>query len=138
MSLAEVRKVLGDQKAKLYGNEPVVPLEECAYLESRALKKGLGLMFARGLVVRIDIEGPDFRTASGAGIGDTKERIQRLYRGRIRVERHHYLPDGHYLEYRPVDPADRCYGITFETDGKLVTSFRVGTIEAIALVEGCS
>ncbi len=36
-------------------------------------------------------------------------------------------------------PAGRSsVGIVFETDGRQVTSFRVGTLAAIALVEGCS
>jgi hypothetical protein len=29
------------------------------------------------------------------------------------------------------------FGIVFETDGQRVRSFRVGTLDAIALVEGC-
>ena len=69
----------------------------------------------------------------------TCDRMTRPTSGRIRTEPHHYSPEtGHYLIYGAVDPADRAYGLLFETEGGLVTSFRVGTLDAIALVEGCS
>jgi len=55
MSLREVRRVLGDAAARLKGNAPEVPLDDCAYLNSKRLPKGLGLMFAKGRVVRIDV-----------------------------------------------------------------------------------
>jgi len=131
MPLVEVLRVLGDPTARLEGNVPEVPLENCAYLSSKRLPKGLGLMFAKGRVVRIDIYEGLIKTASGAGIGDTEDRILRLYLGRIRVEGHHYDPDGHYLNYSTVDSIDKDYGMVFETDGKKVTSFRTGTVEAI-------
>lgn len=138
MSLAEVRRVLRDPQAYLVGNEPDVPLVECAYLESKAIPAQLGLMFANNRVVRIDIHGAGIRTASGAGVGDSEERVKWLYQGYITAQPHHYDPDGHYLDYSPKNAADRGYGIVFETDGKVVTAFRVGTSAAIALVEGCS
>ena len=65
-------------------------------------------------------------------------KIKGLYQGRVRVEPHHYLPEtSHYLKYISVDRADRNYGMVFETEHEGVTSFRVGTRSAIALVEGC-
>jgi hypothetical protein len=134
MSLGEVRRALGDSSAR-FG--PDDDLDTCANLESKHLPKGLGLMFAKGRVVRIDVDEGPIRTVSGAGIGDSEERILRLYPGRIEVERHHYDPDGHYLNYSPVDSADKGLGMVFETDGKKVTSFRTGTHAAVALVEGC-
>jgi hypothetical protein len=116
-----------------------VPLDACAYLESKALPEHLGFMFAKGRVVRIDVSSVGIRTASGAGVGDTEAQIKDLYLGRITVEPHHNLPEnGHYLNYSPENLVDRGYGIVFETDGKVVTEFRVGTLAAIALVEGCS
>jgi hypothetical protein len=138
MTLSEVRRVLGDRAAHLEGNTPEVALDVCAYLESKAIPEHLGFMFARGRVVRVDVSGTGVRTASGAGVGDTEERIKRLYPAQITVEPHHYDPEkGHYLNYWPKD-AKREYGMVFETDGEKVTSFRVGTSAAIALVEGCS
>jgi len=55
MSLVEAKRVLGDPAARLEGNVPAVPLDNCAYLNSKRLPKGLGLMFAKGRVVRIDV-----------------------------------------------------------------------------------
>lgn len=136
--LATVRRILKDPAAHLEGNEPLAPLNECAYLESKSIPEHLGIMIARGRVVRIDVFAPGISTRNGASVGDTEERIKQLYPGQITVEPHHYLAEsGHYLNYFPGKPK-RAYGMVFETDGNIVTSFRVGTREAIALVEGCS
>lgn len=138
MSLADVRRVLHKPSARLEGNEPDIALSECAWLQNAGTPPGLGVMFAKDLVVRIDVRKAGIRTASGAGIGDSEDRIKRLYPGHITVEPHHYDAAGHYLYYKAASDPDRNYGIIFETDGKAVTSFRVGTLEAIGLVEGCS
>ena len=138
MSLAEVRRVLGDPSARLEGNSPEVALDECAYLASKSLPEGIGLMLAGGRVVLIDVFKPGIKTAIGTGVGDSEGRIRRLYPGRITVEPHHYDPEGHYLNYAPASRVERDYGIVFETDRAKVTSFRTGTLAAIALVEGCS
>jgi hypothetical protein len=136
MSLNEVRRALGDSKAQLSGNEPDVPLRECAYLDSSKMPAGIALMFAGGRLVRIEVSDGPTKTATGIGIGDSEERIKRVYPGRIKVEPHVYVDDGHYLSYLPNDRAK--IGIVFETEGQKVASFRVGTLAAIALVEGCS
>lgn|SRR5262249_61968230 len=135
MSLSAVRRVVGDAEAKLAGNEPDVPLGGCAYVESKHIPPGIGLMFAKGHLVRIDIfEGPT-KTSVGAGIGDSEDRIKRLYPAQVKVEPHVYVDGGHYLNFVPMGRPK--FGIVFETDGQRVTSFRVGTLAAIALVEGC-
>lgn len=138
MTLPEVQRVIGDPKASLEGNDPVVPLDQCAYLQSKRLPAGIGLMFSGGRVVRIDIFEKGIRTVSGVSVGDAEDHVKRLYSGRITVETHHYDSSGHYLNYSTVSRADREYGMVFETDGVKVTSFRTGTLGAIALVEGCS
>jgi hypothetical protein len=136
VSVSSVRRLLGDAGAQLAGNEPGVPLSDCAYLESKRIPRGLGLMFANGRLVRIDVfEGPT-KTSDGVGIGDSEDRIKRLYPGRVTQEPHVYVDGGHYLRYVPSGRSN--VGILFETDGRQVTSFRVGTFAAIALVEGCS
>lgn len=95
-------------------------------------------MFASRRLIRIDVYDPRIRTSAGAGIGDPEARIQKLYPGRMKVEPHHYVDGGHYLQYLPTGNPNQTLGMIFETDGQSVTSFRVGTLEAIALVEGCS
>jgi hypothetical protein len=136
MSVNAVRRVLGDPKAKLEGNDPEVPLTVCAYLESERIPKGMGLMFADGRLVRVDVFEGTARTTNGVGIGDSEERIKKVFAGRIKTEPHVYDDEGHYLNYVPTRRSK--IGIVFETDGHQVTSFRVGTLAAIALVEGCS
>jgi hypothetical protein len=119
MSLPEVRRILDDPRAHLggYGG----PFDVCAYLQSSAVPENLGIMLSRGRLVRIDVIKAGIRTASGAGVGDTEDKIKRLYPGRITVEPHHYVPDtGHYLIYSPADAGERNYGMIFETeDGKV-------------------
>jgi hypothetical protein len=141
MSISEVRRELQDSKAFLaYGSmDPEPDDAECAYLESGRIPKHVGLMFQNGKLVRIDVYERGIRTASGAQVGDSESRIKRLYPNRIKVEPHHYSPEsGHYLNYLPSKRGDSGYGMVFETDNGVVTSFRVGTDAAIALVEGCS
>jgi hypothetical protein len=137
MTLAEVRVALRDASAKLEGDDPDVPVDECAYLGSVAMPHGLGLMFRKNRVVQVDVSSANFQTASGAQVGDTEEKIKALYPERITVEPHPYDPDGHYLIYSPSEKSDRGFGMVFETDGKKVTMFRTGTQPAIALIEGC-
>ena len=141
MSFSELRRVLEDPRASLDISDPDSPSVDtgCSYLKSTKLPEHLGLMLDNRRLVRIDVDARGAaRTASGARVGDTEERIKGLYPGRIRVERHHYDPNGHYLIYTPADEQDRHYEIVFETDGKRVTSFRAGRSSATALVEGCS
>lgn len=91
MSVSAVRGLLGDAGALLAGNEPDVPLNDCAYLESKRIPPGPGLMFAKGRLVRIDVfEGPT-KTSDGVGIGDSEDRIKHLYPARIKLEPHVYV-----------------------------------------------
>ena len=94
MSLAEVRRALAAPQAQLEGNAPVVPLDDCAYLQSNRIPKGLGLMFTKGHLVRIDV----FEGGIGT-VADSEERVKRLYSGHIVVKPHPYDPQGHYLIY---------------------------------------
>jgi hypothetical protein len=96
---------------------------------------GLAMMVSGGRVVRIETEDRRYRTASGARIGMTEAQIRRLYPG-MRVQPHPYTgPQGHYLVYRA---RGEPYGLIVETDGARATQVRVGTWEAVQLIEGCS
>ena len=88
MSLSQVRRVLVDTKACLAGNEPDVPLNECAYLETERVPSGIGFMFAKGRLVRIDVFEGSTKTSDGAGIGDSEARIKKLCPNRMTVESH--------------------------------------------------
>jgi len=140
MSISEVRKVIGDPSAHLVWLDQSDPkgINECSYLETRALPVGLNVMFNRQRVVRIEItEKNATKTASGIGIGDTEEKAKAAYPNRIRVEPHPYT-DGHYLVFTPADKADRDYGMIFETEQGRVTEFRAGLMNAVILIEGCA
>lgn len=137
MTLAAVKRVLGDGKATLAESPFDSSPGACAFLESNRIPNGITIWLKKGYLVRIDIDSSRYRTAAGVGIGDTEERVREAYKGSIRVEGHHYDPNGHYLKYRPKSKADREYGIVFETDGEKVSTFRIGTLETVIKVEGC-
>ncbi len=110
---------------------------DCAYWRS-ARWPGIAIMVSGGRVVRIETEDARYRTASGARIGMTEAEIRRLYGAAMRVEPHHYTgPEGHYLIYRA---RSEPYGLIIETDAGTgrASQIRVGTWEAVQLVEGCS
>ena len=136
-SLDETRRALADRKATLQGSAPRSPIDECSYLATDALPDGFTVMFQRGRVVRIDIRRAGLKTASGVGVGSTEDDVRRAYVARIETTLRKYTV-GHYLTYTTADEGDRGLGMVFETDGARVTSFRIGTTEAVALVEGCS
>ena len=109
----------------------------CHYLTSAGLPPGVAVMLEGDRVVRIDVSGSGITTGSGVGVGATEDAIKNTYPGRIDVSPHKYVKAGHYLTYRSRDAADRDVGMVFETDGRQATSFRVGSVTAIALVERC-
>ena len=91
------------------------PLEEgdCNYWYLPG-RPGLALMVVGGRVVRIDVERPAYRTASGARVGMREAEIRAIYGAALRVEPHPYTgPEGHYLIYRArAEP----YGLILETN----------------------
>ncbi len=113
------------------------PEIDCSYWQTPRWP-GLMMMVSGGRVVRIETEDRRYRTASGARVGMTEAEIRRLYGSLMRAEPHHYTgPEGHYLTYRA---RGEPYGLIIETDpgtGRAIT-MRVGTWEAVQLVEGCS
>ena len=131
MSVAELKKAFGDSL--------VIPakLEECDYIRPKSQPAGVSFMINDGKLARVDIrDNTSIKTAQGAGIGDTEDRIKSLYAGQVTVQPHKYT-DGHYLVVKQTGaPADE--RIIFETDGKKVTEFRAGKMPAVEYVEGCS
>lgn len=98
---------------------------------------GVTVLGGDGRVRRIDISAPSrIRTDAGIGIGSSESEVKAAYPGEIEVQPHEYDPDGHYLVYRPADTNDRM--MIFETDGRSVTTFRVGDDEFTPYVEGCA
>ena len=110
------------------------PDVDCSYWHTPRWP-GLNMMVSGGRVVRIETEDRRYRTASGARVGMTEAEIRRLYPA-TRVEPHPSTgPQGHYLVVRARGAP---YGLIIETDGARATQVRVGTWEAVQLIEGCS
>jgi len=133
MSVEEVQDVTGE-KIRVFSD--FTP--RCRISQPRdGTPRGLFLMLSRGRVVRIDVDPPSkIQTVSGIGIGDTQDKVLRVYGDEIRVEAHPYLMDrGNYLVYQ-ADEEDLL--LIFETDRGKVTSFRSGYAEQVRYIEGCA
>ncbi len=127
MTVREAEKALG---MKLVENEVSEP---CHYAWREGELPGVGFMVLDGKIVRIDVTKDAYRAESGARVGAAEEEIRRLH-PQIQVERHPYDDDGHYLV---LADRDRRYGMIFETNGKVVTSFRAGERKPVGYIEGC-
>ena len=132
MTPADAGRSLGAE-LKLLGPE----MEPCHYVQASE-RPGIVFMVIDGHIARVDVR-PDspIRTAEGAAVGDSEQRIHALYPGRVEVQPHKYV-DGHYLIVRPEAPADSMYRIIFDTDGKKVTGYKAGRMPEVRWVEGCS
>lgn len=109
----------------------------CFYFKPENGLDDVQFMVTQGRISRVDIFNDKTTTFSGAKIGDSENRIMSLYSGRIQVQPHEYVQNGHYLVFTPKDQADQSYRVIFETDGDRVTSFRAGKIPEVTAIEGC-
>lgn len=109
----------------------------CAFVQPVAKLDSVAFMVVDGRIARVDVTGGRVATAEGARVGDSEDRINTLYAGRVEVQPHKYTA-GHYLVVRPTTRADDAYRIIFETDGSRVTSYRAGRRPEVEWVEGCS
>ena len=107
----------------------------CHYVQWRGGPPGVRVMVESGRIARVDVDTAGIRTAAGAGIGDTEDAVQRLYRGQVAVTPQKYA-DGHYLTVTP-NPADSSGAIVFETTSGKVTRYRAGRRPQVEYVEGC-
>jgi hypothetical protein len=117
--------------------EPDSASRECAQVEIASAPGKLFLMVIEGRVVRVDIVDSAIATAEGARVGDSEQRIDSLFSGRVTVQPHKYT-DGRYLVVTPSAPADSMFRLLFETDGARVTRYRSGLLPQVAWVEGCA
>lgn len=127
------------QASRQVGTELAAPptAGRCAYVQPIAGLDSVMFMVVDGRVARVDVTGGRTTTVEGARIGDTEERIESLYAGRVEEQPHKYT-SGHYLVVRPAGRADSTYRIVFETDGSRVTRYRSGRLPEVMWVEGCS
>lgn len=123
------------QASQAFGIELIAPDgdDECFYVKPKRGFSGVDFMVIEGVVARIDIESKDYSTDKGAKIGDTEEKIKSLYPG---IEVHPQKYD-EKLNDMEIYSTDKKYLIIFETDGKVVTGFRIGRAEEVSWVERC-
>jgi hypothetical protein len=133
MSVRQAERIVG-QKLKVVSDGQAG--STCSYA-SIPNQSGIDFMVIDRQIARIDIRNPKVKTVSGAKMGDSEQRIARLYGARLKVSPHTYTK-GHYLTVVPQDASDRNYRLVFETDGKKVTTYRVGKLPEVEYVEGCS
>ncbi len=137
MTLAEAEKAAG-MRLIHYPGWPVN--DRCYLVIPEDLQLQIGLMISEGKVVRVDIwENSQVKTLSGAGIGDSEERIFALYPGQIEVREHPYLGErGNYLTFVPLDAVDQNYRVVFETVEGYVRQYRAGQLPQVGHIEGCN
>jgi hypothetical protein len=107
----------------------------CHYATWRGGPRGVRVMIDDGRVARVDVDSAGVATAAGARVGDSEERIQRLYAGRVKTTPHKYEEGGHYLTVNAAD--DSSFAFVFETSKGRVTRYRAGRRPAVEYVEGC-
>jgi len=108
---------------------------QCDYAVWRGGPSGVHVMIDSGRIARVEVDSTSVATAAGARVGDSEERIMRLYRGRVSVTPHEY-EGGHYLTVGAV--GDSTVAIVFETVKGRVTRYRAGRRPEVEYVEGCS
>ena len=132
---------IGATTAQLAANGDTIPPVSgedvaCHLVRLPSLPTGARLMLMNDSLARIDIDSTSqVKTIDGAGIGDSEARVAQLYGARLVTQPHKYEPTGHYLIV--TDASDTLRRLVFETNGKTVTSYRVGRRPAIDYVEAC-
>ncbi len=117
--------------------ERIEPDESCGQAFLSTAPTGVSFMVEGDTIVRVDIDSVGVKTEAGVGVGDTEADVRTRYKKLAKISAHPYEgPKGHYIT---VDRAgDRRYRMIFETNGKIVTRYRVGRRDAVDLIEGCA
>ncbi|MDX2260306.1 MAG: hypothetical protein SFU84_01235 [Gemmatimonadales bacterium] len=132
MTIAQAELVLGSARVDRIEDGDV-----CGYVNFAKLPEGVSFMVAGDTLVRANVDAEGVRTVEGLGVGSTEAEVQAVFGSRVTVELHPYTgPEGHYLVV--TDPRRPNFRMIFETDGKVVTSFRAGREPEVRLIEGCA
>jgi hypothetical protein len=140
MSLAEASAATGLHFTVDPGSSPHP--ERCGVAVPEGAPPGLSFMVEGGTtIVRIDVRGPvesppPIASDAGIRVGSPEPDVGAAYPG-IAVRPHPSVPGGRYLVHVPDDPRVKGFELLFETDGKVVTSFRAGVIAVVDAPEGC-
>jgi hypothetical protein len=131
MSESQLERVLGTRFPETQDAEE----DACRQVEAGPNWPGTSVMLLNGRVARIDVSQRGFFTLSGAAVGDTQASVLKRYNGRIYEQTHAQGVDD--SKFLTMFSSDRRLGIRFETDGERVTSYYVGTAQAVQFPEGC-
>ncbi|HJP24035.1 MAG: hypothetical protein GY900_12420 [Actinomycetia bacterium] len=115
---------------------PITPVGHCFLVVPEAGQAGLTFWVVAGTVERVDVDTRTITTRSGAGIGDTEDRIRELFGERIHTTA---LPDGsgNLLAYVPKDVADATYRVMFLSNGLQITRVWAGRLPWAEEIGGC-
>ena len=115
---------------------PVTTIGHCYLVTPDDGQAGLTFWVVAGTVERVDVDTRTITTRSGAGIGDTEDRIREMFGERIHTTP---LPDGsgNLLAYIPKDVADATYRVMFLTNGVQVTRLWAGRLPWAEELGGC-
>lgn len=115
---------------------PVTRIGHCYLVTPDDGQAGLTFWVVAGTVERVDVDTRTITTRSGAGIGNTEDRIREMFGERIHTTP---LPDGsgNLLAYIPKDVADATYRVMFLTNGVQVTRLWAGRLPWAEELGGC-
>lgn len=133
VSVTEASSLLGAALAVQDDSDPTA----CGYLLWPGGPAGVSVMVDSQRIARVEVRSGTTATLEGARIGDSDQRIRRLYAGRVTASPHKYTA-GQYLTVAPASPADSAFRLIFETEEGRVTRYRSGRLPQVEWVEGCS
>ena len=115
---------------------PVTPIGHCYLVVPDDAPPGITFWVVAGTVERVDVDTRTITTRSGAGIGDTEDRIREMLPERIHTT---LLPDGsgNLLAYVPKDVADATYRVMFLSNGVQITRLWAGRLPWAEELGGC-
>ncbi|OYW13870.1 MAG: hypothetical protein B7X02_01240 [Rhodospirillales bacterium 12-54-5] len=95
---------------------------------------GVTIMIEEGYVTRVQVNEPHYLTDKNIHVGSTEQEVVAAYGKAALKENAKYDENGHFFF---VIDAQSKKGISFETDGKKVTSMYAGKLPSLQYVEGC-
>ena len=104
---------------------------EC--IQAEVKNRPITLMLEKNILTRIYFHKSNYVTSKKIHLGSSEKAAIAAYGKALKVETHHYDELGHYLTLQGKNGV----ALRFETDGKLINGFSIGTKSAIELVEGC-
>ena len=131
MPLAEVARLLDDPALLSRSRDAA-----CSYVRPKGLPRGAALMVSGGVVVRLDVDSAGTITESGLGVGDSEVAVLVRNSGRTSIQSNKYRgPLAHDVVV--TNPTDAAHLMIFETDGRVIKTYRAGNRAAVQLVERC-